>query len=463
MKTKYKSIFVLLLVTTIVSGLTSCKKYLDEVPDKSLVVPTTLADCQALLNDYTIMNGVYPEDGEAASDNFYISNAIFNALPNPSIRLNNVQDNFIWKAQAQHDVLTWHYPYKTVYNSNLILRTLENKTTSDALKYNTIKGSALFFRSFAFYNIAQLFCKPYNASTAGNDLGIVLRLDPDLDKKSVRSTVQQTYDQITNDLKQAANLLPVNNGIKSNPNKIAAFSMLARTYLAMEKYSEAGIYADSCLALYNTLIDYKTVNSGDPTSPYPVFQPLNPEVIFQAACNQGQIILNPTYGFIQPDLYNSYNSNDLRKSLFFSTDPDSETNSFRGSYDGTEARFCGLATDEVFLIRAECYARAGNINAAMADLNTLMKNRWTNSFTNFTALNASDALKQILKERRKELVFRTLRWTDLRRLNKDTEFAITLSRTYNETIYTLPPNDARYTMLIPLEVINTSGIQQNIR
>jgi len=119
----------------------------------------------------------------------------------------------------------------------------------------------------------------------------------------------------------------------------------------------------------------------------------------------------------------------------------------------------------MYLTRAECYARGGDATDAMNDLNTLMAKRWNNTvpFPTYTATSATDALNQILTERRKELCFRGLRWADLRRLNQDPAYAITLQRLLNGTTYSLPPNDLRYTLLIPLDEIQLSGIQQNSR
>ena len=98
----------------------------------------------------------------------------------------------------------------------------------------------------------------------------------------------------------------------------------------------------------------------------------------------------------------------------------------------------------------------------MKDYNTLFSNRFrTGTYVNATAISVDDALNKIIPERRKELLFRDLRWTDLRRLNKDSRFAVTLSRSLNSTIYTLPPNDIRYTLPIPDYVIALNGIQQN--
>ena len=90
--------------------------------------------------------------------------------------------------------------------------------------------------------------------------------------------------------------------------------------------------------------------------------------------------------------------------------------------------------------------------------------RWkTGTFTPLAAGSMQDALILILRERRKELVFRDLRWTDLKRLNKETAFQQTIKRKINGQEYILLPNDNRYALPIPQSVISISGIQQNPR
>jgi starch-binding outer membrane protein, SusD/RagB family len=205
----------------------------------------------------------------------------------------------------------------------------------------------------------------------------------------------------------------------------------------------------------STLLDYNTF---DPNNPLP-FNRSNPEVLFGAAySSSGPSIVG--LSLTDSVLFASYASNDLRKALFFESG-----RYFFGWYDEEAYAFCGLATDEVYLIRAESYARTGDVSAAMADLNHLLENRWLGgTFTPYTAVDAADALRQVLLERRKELLYRGLRWTDLRRLNKDPSMAITLTRTVNGTTYTLPPNDPHYVYLIPDKVVRLNpGMPQNAR
>lgn len=463
---KYSKLIGMSLLVLFVQG--ACdKSFLDQRPDLSQVLPATLQDCQALLDDYNRMNKRYPDRGEAAADNYFVSDAIYSNF------VGEERFNYSWDPKGEH-VYQWLYPYQVVYNANLVLETL-GKISSDESGYKAIRGSALFYRAFAFYHLAQLFCKPYTAATAATDLGIPLRLSPDISEVSTRGTVQQVYDRITADLTEAVSSLPVDVKIKSRPSKTAAFAMLARAYLSMEDYPKAGKMADEALKLQSTLIDYNassfpatatTVTSNPNTASFLRF---NVEVIFQAVTNLG--ILSQNNAQIHPELYSSYEASDRRKSVFFAPgmqwgEPNGTT-VFRGNYDGslTADLFMGLATNEMYLIRAECYARAGSTQLAMDDLNSLLAKRMLPPYVSRTATNANNALLQVLAERRKELIFRTLRWTDLRRLNKDPQFAKVLRRDQNNIGETpLQPNDLRYTFLIPtVEVINLSGMPQNPR
>ncbi|QQD16039.1 RagB/SusD family nutrient uptake outer membrane protein [Sphingobacterium sp. UDSM-2020] len=447
--------------------LTRCKKdYLDQKPDLSKAVPSTLGDCQAMLDDYDRMNAQFPDHGEAAADNYYMTDVNYDRLP-PVNGTPEQRYNYSWQPEGEH-VSQYSSGYQIVYSANMVLSVLGKLSSSDP-SFNTVKGSALFFRAFAIYHLAQLFCKPYTAVTAKTDLGIPLRLTADPNEVSARGTVQQVYDRITADLIEAVSLLPLEVVKKSRPSKAAAYAALARVYLSMEDYTNAGKMANECLKLQNTLIDYNATSSPATFTTVnsnltgPSFVRFNTEVIFQAVTQGG--ILSQAIALIRPDLYNSYNLKDRRRTVFFQNAGANVV--FRGNYDGISSAvlFMGLATNEMYLIRAECYARIGNIALAMQDLNTLMAKRMVRPYVNRTATSAHNALVQILTERRKELIFRTLRWTDLRRLNKDPQFAITLRRDMNNITYEpLKPNDLRYTFLIPTkEVILLTGMEQNPR
>ena len=61
-------------------------------------------------------------------------------------------------------------------------------------------GVAHFFRAYTYMQLARLFAKDYEPSTAATDLCVPLVLKYDQEEKPARATVQQVYDQIKKDL-----------------------------------------------------------------------------------------------------------------------------------------------------------------------------------------------------------------------------------------------------------------------
>src|SRR6185312_1889481 len=354
--------FLLFFLTAMIP---SCKKYLDAKTDKSLVIPSTLEDAQALLDNYQGMNQFFPYVGNISDDNFYLTDSYFNSQ---DISYRNY---YTWAKEAV-DETDWNYMYGMVLNADIAIETINKLSPSlqNSNRANNIKGQALFFRALGLYNVVQYYAVPYDSSTASTLPGIPLRLSSDATIISKRATLEQSWQQITGDLTLATHLLAPNNSIVSRPWKISAYAALAGVYLDMGKYQQALFYADSTLLLNDTLIDY---NSVDPKKVYP-FARFNSEVLFSSV-SQYPGILSPTNYKVDSLLYNSYDSNDLRRQLFFTSNGPG-TVGFRGSYDGSNAPFNGYATDEIYLIKAECEAREGLIESAMGTLNKLMITRW---------------------------------------------------------------------------------------
>jgi len=258
-------------------------------------------------------------------------------------------------------------------------------------------------------------------------------------------------------MEQSISLLPTIPLNKVRPSKPAAYGFLSRIYLSMREYNKAEQYADSCLQLFSKLMDYNALN---PDDAYP-FASLNNETIYYAV--SGPLLIYPYYyAKIDTLLYMQYDSNDLRKAIFF-TDDGTGYQTFKGSYAAYDGLFSGIATDEILLNKAECEARQGQTSSAMSILNELLTKRYkTGAFIPLSAQNASDAIQIILKERRKELVMRFTRWMDIKRLNKEGG-GIVLQRYIKGRIITLPPNDPRYALALPEDVVSISGMKQNRR
>lgn len=163
------------------------------------------------------------------------------------------------------------------------------------------------------------------------------------------------------------------------------------------------------------------------------------------------------------ELLSLYRPADLRKNVYFKKAKD-ERIIFKGTYSPVFGYFTGLATNELWLIRAESAVRTGRIQDAESSLNHLLEHRYKKgSFISYTFKDTREALETILIERRKELFMRGTRWEDLKRLNKEPEFATTLVREIEGVKYDLPPNDPRWVWPIPDNEVELNHLEQNLR
>lgn len=445
---KMAALTMIFIITLLLGG---CKKFLDKKTDQKLAVPSTLDDLELLLNRYETINSWYPVLGEVASDDYFVTDATFNSL-------NERDRNFyLWK--KWDDIRgDWSFTYSVIFTTNIILESLNNIPSSDPARAAFIKGNALFVRAFHHFTLAQLFCLPYDLSTAATDPGIPLRLQSDINIRPTRASVQDTYASILADLTEAAALLPLEVPEKYHAGRAAAYGLLSRVFLTMREYDKAGLYADSALQINEDLIDYNNINAGAPIP----FTQFNDEVIYGAkSINSSALIQSKAK--VDSNLYQSYDLNDLRKQAFFRSYPDG-SHAFKGHYTGSNAAqmFIGIATDELILNRAECAARQDHLQEALNDLNGLLVKRYqAGTFVPLSSSNKEEVVDWILKERRKELLFRTLRWSDLRRLNKEPEHEQVIYRVIAGEQYSLLPNSDRYVFQIDINSINESNLEQN--
>lgn len=450
-------ITVLLLLLILFSG---CEKFLEEKSDKSLAMPTTLLDFQSLLNNWEIMNSGFSSMGEASCDDHFLADADYEGglYYESDKRLYTWQQDYVTRPVSSAGD-EWEKCYSRIYVCNSVLKGLqENKLAGQEADY--IKGRALVFRAASYLDGVQIWAPVYNPQTANTDLGMVLRLDPDMNIPSVRSSVQETYDLILKDLNEALSILPTTSTAATLPTKAAAYGLLARTHLVSGNYTDALENAEKAVEFNSQLIDF---NGLDPNAnfPIPVVNQLSSEIVFQTRMYSSDVN-NLDIARITPALYNLYDEGDLRKEIYFRKGDDGDYR-FKGTHMGHIGVIASITTSELLLIIAECNARINKLTEAANALNKLLIKRWdVNLFTPYSFTDKNIALNTILMERRKELVFRGLRWTDLKRLNRD-GYNISLTRTVGGQTFTLPPNDLRYAIAIPESIIEISGLPQNPR
>lgn len=435
------------------------EKFLAEKPSSSIMLPQSPEDYQAIL-DYYYLNYTGALS-EVSSDNFYLDLSSWDLL--------NVIDKnaYIWASDIYEgstaEIVDWDALYTEVYTANVVLdgiKKLDKAHTGNS--YEFVKGHALFLRGYALFNLAQHFCLAYDEKSFETDMGLPIPLTANINKLEKRSTLRETYDQIEKDLIESLRYIHVlqpNHNI-NRPSKASVYAMLSRLYLSMRKYDKAGAYADSCLRTYDKLTDFNQLN----ISTRIPFDRNPSEVLYQSyvpSFATSLLSASNSISFIDSLLFSMYEDDDLRKIIYFRESGGRSL--IKGGFNGTLTPFTGLAVDEIYLNKAESFARSGRIDDAMKDLNTLLEKRYkTGEFVPRVAENQLSALNEILNERRKELIWRGLRWVDIRRLNKEGA-NIHLQRKLGSQTFSLEPNSPRYALPIPLQEIQLSGIDQNPR
>ncbi|UZJ63984.1 RagB/SusD family nutrient uptake outer membrane protein [Sphingobacterium sp. KU25419] len=237
--------------------LMSCSK-LDIKPDLSRVVPSTLEDFQGILdNTLTVFNISFNNYGEIAANDFYVTDDDFQANYTPA-----TSNIYLWETSELDDpyIFDWNTSYSRILHCNIVLDGLDKNNIDDEdMNFQNVKGQALFHRAHSFYMLAEEFAPAYDSQNL-KKLAIPLRTTSDINLSYPLSSVEDTYQLIIDDVKEAANLLPRAQLFQTRPSKTAAFALLARIYLVMGDYENALIYADLSLEIQSDLLDYNQLD-----------------------------------------------------------------------------------------------------------------------------------------------------------------------------------------------------------
>lgn len=449
MKTLTKNAVLMLIVMLSAA----CDGFLDPKPEQRLVVPTTLADVRALLSNPEVFNR-QPALATVASDEYFTTDQAYLSLSESE------QGSYIWREDPYQGAMIgdWNIPYQQIFYSNVALEALQKLEGEKSNTWEILKGEALFHRAHAYYQLLQVFAPPFQISGANESLlGVVLKDSPDINDPIQRADLSSSYRKVIDDLNEALILLPENQSIKTQPTKAAALGLLARTYLVTFDYTNAAESAQAALKAYSARLDFNALNVLSPR-PFPVF---SDEIVFYSEL----IVIGYSFFpniFTDSILMKKYKDNDLRFSLYYTRQaPNLYSNT--GKLTGNTRSFGGISVGELELIAAEALARISMENASRQHLNSLLSRRFKKgTFVEITK-TGTDLLGAILEERRKELIGRGLRWSDLRRLNQEQEFEVTLRKVIAGNSFELSPNSPKYVFPIPDNEIERSGIQQNPR
>ncbi|AWW30999.1 RagB/SusD family nutrient uptake outer membrane protein [Echinicola strongylocentroti] len=460
MKHKLNPILAIMIIC-ISHLLSSCQEFLDAKPRKEIVVPETLEDMQAMLDNTNVFNRT-PTIGLWASDDLVANDEGYLGFREDWVRMAYTWDRAIF--ETTDEVGDWTVPYQQILYCNIILEKLREMgpAEQEGTQAMGIKGTALYFRANAYYILLQLFSRPYGTEGA---LGVPLKLDSDVNQWEQRPPLEENYRQVFDDLANALALLPESSIYWTRPNLQTAHGLLARIYLSIGDYGKAEEHATSALEMGGELLVLSEVEQGLEFPLPPYFYPVpreNKEVLLYDEMFSVSDLFSPNL-FVAGDIVDSYEDGDLRKAIYLYPNEATGGHNFIGNYTGDYLFFSGLTVSEMELIKLECMARRNALDEAVPIFNQWLATRYRpGDYTDQDFASAGQLLDAVLLERRKELPCRgILRWTDLRRLNREPEYAKTLSRTIDGKEFVLEPQGPRYVFPIPPVEIQLNGLEQN--
>jgi len=428
--------------------------------------------------------------------------------------------------QASTMANTWTAAYNRIYTFNTMLTYLDQVEQTTEEDYNTVKGEALFGRAYYQFMLLCEFCLWDN-----NAPGIGYRDNPNPGDIPERKTVKYTVDRIYADLDaaEAALVKAGRDGYKLesdrfHPTAVTVKAFRARVALYRADYDIALKNATEALAKYNVLTNLyddpnqqpvaangvKFLNADgtaiEKTLSYNRCYPISKSNHIVMTQDKEVYLSNYTTALWMPlskwyyDLFDKandarwncwYNNNYIQNSYSSGVVKTMTVNGTSTSKCVTKADqewivnyehmwYCylryygrgtafnlGMTTPEMYLIKAECEARAGKNSDAANTLKTLRRARFKDQ-TVADEVGSSVTLQTVLDERAREMSY-IWRVNDIKRLNGSDNAGISLTRTILTTRtdlttkqeLVLGPDDPRWALPFNTLEAKNMGWEQN--
>ncbi|MEO8110096.1 MAG: RagB/SusD family nutrient uptake outer membrane protein [Ginsengibacter sp.] len=441
-----------LIIFFIAGSLFSCKKYLDRSPLDSVNTSNfwkTSDDAIAGINGaYQPMQWPKLFNLRIWTSDIWAGNSVVGAGGGTDgIETQDIA-NFVTTTDNAAALDIWRGPAPGILRCNLVLQNVPGMDIDPLLK-NRILGEAKFLRATYYFILVRLF----------GDVPLITKPQtPEDDLRPSRTSKDQVYNLIVQDLTEAIDLLPAKSTYSGSDvgraSKGAADGMLAKVYLTLGNYQKVIDLCQQVTSLGYTL----NANYGDNWNPQ--MKNTN-ESLFEIQYigktnfsfwdneNQASWVSTFTgprnsdfvgggYGWDQPtqEFVNSYEAGDKRKdvTILYSGCPDFDGKVYQSSYsttgynlrkflvpksispdyDTNPEDFPVLRYADVLLMEAEAQNELGHTTEAEAPLNLVRERAGLPGVHGLS----KDAMKdKILHERRMELAFEGDRWFDLIRIN----------------------------------------------
>ncbi len=460
---------ITILAVGMIFTLSSCTEYLNEMP-KGVKIPTTLADFSALLQDeYTVHRTTILQANNLRNDAFVTAaNLAYYPL---------YQANYFWDENADRialnnsDESTYYGGYAAINVCNLVIANAATATAANDADRMRVAAQAKIIRAMNYFVLANYYADTYDAATASGKKSVPLIMSADVGAAYTQVSIQEIYDFILKDVQEAIPNLAVKPATIIEPSLGAGYAFLARVYLQMERYSDALAAANQALAQNDQLFDWNAfytankVNIDNPTNYNRAASPMGFTFVENYYYSHGTSSNSGAESSLREDRAARYEANDLTLKTRWKLRTVGADTYYYGINSGF-FNYGGLTTTEVYLIKAECLARANDLSGAMSLLNQVRAKRiLASAYTPLTASTTVNAVKLINQTKENALIFSIVPFADNRRLNKDSNYARTFSKTENGKSYTLSPTSHLWTMPFPMGASKNPGngtITQNV-
>jgi hypothetical protein len=426
----------------------SCKKFLDAELDKSL-----LESDKVYSNDVTATASVISLYVDLANPGLIAGSpgGVQSVSSLSAAELTNYPRNPGYVEFDSHNLLPtnnsikamWDALYSYIYRTNTIVQGLEVSNGVTSATKSQLKGEALFVRAFCYFYLVNLY----------GGVPIVTGTDYTINSSLSRSSVDDVYAKIIDDLKQSQSLLipQYPTAQKVRPNKHTATALLARVYLYRGDWLKAEAEASSVIA--QTQYSLPALNVA--------FLANNTDAIWQimsvvTQINTWEAYYNifsstPQNHVLTTSFLNSFEPNDGRKTSWIGSAtipagtfyyPAKYKALFKPVSDPWTEYTTPFRLAEQYLIRAEAFTKQNKLAQAIADLDKIRSRAGLPLIANTNpSISQADLLLAIERERSSELfVEYGHRWFDLKRTNR-AQAVIGGAITQNDLLWPIPQSE----------------------
>ncbi|MDR0892391.1 MAG: RagB/SusD family nutrient uptake outer membrane protein [Mediterranea sp.] len=366
----------------------------------------------------------------------------------------------------------WNYGYKvidrctrTIQGGKKILaqKDVLHLSVKDEADINSYLGQCYALKALANYYLVNLFATPYNTGADKPGLPLVKDDPIPLFTQVDRSTVGETYTQITSDIEQAETFLTASKAQLSAfyMGQMGLQALKARVFMDLGKYEDATAAAQEAIRLKGTGDGTGSDSNLSDANYLSMWTSLaiTPEDLFTIAKNESDNLssnsLNTLYGSYRCTLsnftVNAYADTDIRKGLIGKNGGGSNTK----KYDGlpTSAATSNIPIfrkSEMSLIVAEVAARKNNIADARKYLLYTAKRNTAIKTEDDLPATADGLLAFISEERVREFAGEGHRLYDARRVGEKVKMT-----NFNNLF-----DVAKFVLPIPADEVNAGFMTQ---